>query len=772
MDTYFKTTSYALVITAFLALALTGELDWVSIVLYSVAVVASFYRDMRKSEARSVKRSRWRTWLWRAGAFAYVPFLFLDATVVSTRILALAHMTLFVSAVKLYQRKRDRDWVFLYLIAFFQILLAAGLTFNATFVASLITFLFFFISALAAFEIRRARRELASGEEEIIAPIKPAKRKYIANETGAAASGGSKRVRYLVGATVGQLAMVALLTLPFFFMIPRFGGGGVARGFGDTPATGFSDKVELGQVARIKKSQQVVMRVELNPAPKRYMRWRGIALEKYNGTMWSVSDSDPANRLRPQSQDRNTIGDSSANDSRFDRRYMLTDTASQQQASTAQARQVIIEQKIILEPLDTPTLFAARKPIKLVGPLPSIIKDEYTDALSANRLRGRTAYTAWSDISVPSDQELKADLPSLSSETIKLLYLQLPKIDPRIRELAHEITRNAPTPYEKAKEIENFLKTRFGYTLNLKISSSDPLAEFLFDVREGHCEYFATAMVVMLRSLRIPARIVNGFQMGEYNDINHMFIVRESDAHSWVEVYFPRTNSWIEFDPTPAAGINDYSQGGLFARLRKYMDAMEVFWLDYIVTLDSEEQASIMTSIQQKLLAVKDRLIAYYMDAKQWTRKTLSFFTARDWSAGDWLKMSITLALLLAMTAAFYVALHIKRWSIAPTGYGPWWHRLFILPTWRSRRLVRRDTRESAVMFYEQMLAIANRAGLVKQPSQTPREFASGSGFNEIQEITLLYHRVRFGGAPLNETEARRVTSLLTELKHSVRRKQ
>lgn len=770
MDTYFRTTSYALVITAFLALALTGELDWVSIVLYSAAVVASFYHDMRKSEARGVKRSRWRTWLLRAAAFAYVPFLFADAMVVSNKTLALTHMTLFASAVKLYQHKRDRDWVFLYLIAFFQMLLAAGLTFNATFVASLITFLFFFISSLAAFEIRRARRELSSNEEEIIAPIKPAKRKYKSSEAALPANGGRKRVRYLVGATVGQLAMVALLTLPFFFLIPRFGGSGVARGFGGTPATGFSDKVELGQIANIKKSQQVVMRVSLNPMPNRYLRWRGVALERYNGTTWTLSDRASGDRIKSQTQDLNPIGDGSANDARFDRRYIF-DQGRQPLSSAAQSRQTVIEQKIILEPLDTPTLFAARRPVKLAGPLPSISKDEYTDALTANRLRGRTAYSVWSDISTPSEQELRADSPALSYETIKLLYLQLPKIDPRVRELAHEITRNAPTPYDKAKEIENFLKTKFGYTLNLKINSSDPLAEFLFDVREGHCEYFATAMVVMLRTLGIPARIVNGFQMGEYNDINRLFIVRESDAHSWVEVYFPRTGSWVEFDPTPPAGINDYSQGGLFAQLRKYMDAMEVFWLDYIVTLDSEEQASIMSNIQQKLLAVKDRLIAYYLAAKQWTRNTLSFFTARDWGTGDWIKMGSLLALLLAMTGALYVALHIKRWSIAPTGYGPWWHRLFILPTWRSRRLVRRDTRESAVMFYEQMLAIASRAGLVKQPDQTPKEFATVSGFNEIQEITVLYNRVRFGGAPLDETEARQVTNLLVELKHSIRRK-
>jgi protein-glutamine gamma-glutamyltransferase len=774
MDTYFRITSYALVATAFLALAFTGELDAISIGLMTIAIAASYWRDLKRSkpssEARGAKRAWWRVWLWRAAGAAYVPFLIVDALLLSNRILALVHMTLFVSAAKLFARKRDRDWVFLYLIAFFQMLLAAGLTFNATFVASLVMFLFFFISALAAFEIRRARRELSSHEEETIAPIKPAKRRYRANEIALPASGPQRRARYFVGATLAQVAMVAALTLPFFFLIPRFGGGGVARGFGDTPATGFSDKVELGQVARIKKSQQIVMRAQLNPMPGRYLRWRGVALERYDGHSWSVPDNDPNNRQQMRNQVRISVGEESGNDSRFDRVYPLTDGPLHSPLPAEQARQNIIEQKIILEPLDTATLFAAQRPIRIAGPIPAIIKDRYTDALSASRLRGRTSYSVWSDISVPSEQELKTDVPALSPEIIKRLYLQLPaRLNPRIRDLAHEVSKGAATPYEKAKRIEEYLKTSFGYTLDLKITGPDPLSEFLFEAREGHCEYFATAMVIMLRALDIPARIVNGFQMGEYNDINRLFMIRESDAHSWVEVYFPRSNSWIEFDPTPAAGINDYSQGGLLARFRKYMDAMEVFWLDYIVTLDSEEQASIMVSIQQKLVAVKDRLFVYYQDAKQWTREAFSFFAARDWRASDWIKVVGALALLLAMSGGVYVALHIKRWSIAPTGYGPWWHRLLILPTWRSRKLVRRDTRESAVMFYEQMLAIASRAGLMKQPYQTPMEFAAGSGLNEVREITMLYNRVRFGGARLDMKEARRVTALLAQLKQSVR---
>src|SRR5215467_67527 len=229
-DAYFRLTSYGLVATAFAALAVTGELDAVSILLYTVAISASLYADLR-----GVTRYRLREWMWRVLAIAYVPFVFVDADFISTRVVALVHMTLFVSAVKLFQEKRDRDWVFLYLISFFQMLLAAGLTFNASFVASLCVFIFFFVSTLAAFEIRRARREVVSNGEEVLS--RSARRglhaKPSGEDSGSIRTGESASVRsgsgaqpptklwYLVGAAAVQLAIVVSLALPLFFMIPR-----------------------------------------------------------------------------------------------------------------------------------------------------------------------------------------------------------------------------------------------------------------------------------------------------------------------------------------------------------------------------------------------------------------------------------------------------------------------------------------------------------------------------------------------------------------------
>ena len=114
----------------------------------------------------------------------------------------------------------------------------------------------------------------------------------------------------------------------------------------------------------------------------------------------------------------------------------------------------------------------------------------------------------------------------------------------------------------------------------------DPLANFLFERKQGHCEYFASSMAVMLRSLGIPARLVNGFRTGEFNDLTSQYVVRASNAHSWVEVFFPGYG-WIAFDPTPGASIQVRTG---WSRIGLYMDAMASFWRDWVVNYDAGHQ--------------------------------------------------------------------------------------------------------------------------------------------------------------------------------------
>lgn len=791
-DNYFRLISYGFIASAFSALVLTGELYMIPAVLYTLALVTCFYAD-----ARGTKRFRLREWMWRLLTALYIPLMVIDATIFTNRIMALVHLSLFASAAKLFQNKTDRDWVFLYLIAFFQMLLASGLTFNATFVASLMVFLFFFISTLAAFEIQRTRRSVYSGQEEIITRLKPVRlSKSSSKETkGKTPAKGVRRIRYLMGASFVQSLIIIMLALPFFFMIPRFSSGNLASSLGENNSleTGFSDNVELGNLARIKQNTRVVMRVSLEHQPSRYIRWRGIALDHYNGKAWSMTQLSSAYTNTDQSKKSNN--EDPLADANFQRSIHFPPVIYEQPL-----KEELLVQEISLEPLNTETIFASRIVKSLQTPTRDVRHNKFTGALSTKELRGRTQYTATSNISIPSEEELRNDNGNNYPEELRTLYLQKPdvgakdkiQLDPRIRKLALEITVGARNNYDKARAIEKYLKTELRYSLDLKMASDDPLAEFLFDIKEGHCEYFATAMVILLRSIGIPARIVNGFQMGEYNNINKLYTVRESDAHSWVEAYFLHSQNpaesehsdastqkntdtqskgiWLEFDPTPSSGINDYSQGGLRASLRKYMDAMEVFWLDYVVTLDRDEQASLMVEIQHRLLEFKNKVLAYYKTAKTWVRQKLSsLFDTKNWTTGDFIKIGSIIGLLSFTLFALYIAIaYAKRRKDTPTGYNPWWHRMFILPILRRIKRRKRDHRASAVLFYEQMLAIAARAGLKKEPQQTPLEFASASGYAQIREITAVYNRVRFGSATLSDEETDRVSSLLGELKRAI----
>src|SRR6185295_7182958 len=237
----------------------------------------------------------------------------------------------------------------------------------------------------------------------------PQRIKYRTNDTPSRAS-GSGRVRYLLGASALQTVIVAALTLPFFFLIPRLGGGGVARGFGEGDTfTGFSERVELGQGASIKRSPRVVMRVRLNRKTPRYLRWRGVALDNYDGRSWSVTKKEILMR-----QPGNSTSDAAATSLPFSYRYGL---------STPTSHLALLEQRFVLEPLDTPALFAAQKAFSIQGPMSSIVVDDHTVAITAVGLKGRTVYGVSSDISIPSEPELRADSPASSPDEIRKYYL-------------------------------------------------------------------------------------------------------------------------------------------------------------------------------------------------------------------------------------------------------------------------------------------------------------------------------------------------------------
>ena len=170
---------------------------------------------------------------------------------------------------------------------------------------------------------------------------------------------------------------------------------------------------------------------------------------------------------------------------------------------------------------------------------PSFVQGPHMVPSPYQRNSSGSAIRLLSDRGLPPPEQLRADEQPYTNEVQN--YRGLPaSFDPRIAQLAAQVTANAKNRYDKALATERYLQTNFGYTLEQRSNGDEPLSSFLFDIREGHCEYFATAMAVMLRTQGIATRIVNGFHGGEYNDAADVTVVRQRNAHAWVEVFFPK----------------------------------------------------------------------------------------------------------------------------------------------------------------------------------------------------------------------------------------
>jgi transglutaminase-like putative cysteine protease len=278
----------------------------------------------------------------------------------------------------------------------------------------------------------------------------------------------------------------------------------------------FSDSIRLGQAPNL--GERVIMTVE---APQPHF-WRAVTYDFYTGAGWRTTESDKADKITLSTTDRETF------QARFD---------------------IIVPHSNIL--------FAANEPQKVDVPYQFYTGADktYSTSLHAlNRSQAAGTYTVTSLVSVADKQTLRKT-SSTYADYIKTKYLQLPSTLPqRVKTLAHTLLDNIPNAYDRAETLETYLRSPpFSYSPQVKATppGKDPVDYFLFELKQDFCEYFASAMVVMLREVGVPARLVEGFTTGTYDSASNAYVVREQDAHAWVEVYFPQYG-WIEFEPTPS----------------------------------------------------------------------------------------------------------------------------------------------------------------------------------------------------------------------------
>ena len=302
----------------------------------------------------------------------------------------------------------------------------------------------------------------------------------------------------------------------------------------------------------------------------------------------------------------------------------------------------------------------------------------------------------------------------------------MPALDPRIADLARQITAGASTDETRAFALEQYLRANFGYTLELPPKeTADPLADFLFERRKGHCEYFASALAVMLRTLGIPSRLATGFDGGALNPISGWYVIRASDAHSWVEAWLPN-RGWTTFDPTPPARTPP--RQAWLARFMFYMDAAEMFWQDWVVSYDLERQVTLAARMQTSSRVLGSRWLDRFRLA--WLRGRSATMDARSQYGSS--------AVGVVLTA-------LALWFAAP----------IVLRRLRTRTRLKMVQRGEAVasdatLLYGQMLHLLRRRGYRKPPWLTPGEFSrtlpSSPTAELVASLTTAYHALRYGG--------------------------
>jgi hypothetical protein len=294
---------------------------------------------------------------------------------------------------------------------------------------------------------------------------------------------------------------------------------------------------------------------------------------------------------------------------------------------------------------------------------------------------------------------------------------------------------------EHARAVERHLREDYSYTLELPDHEvPDPLAYFLFTRRKGHCEYFASAMTVMLRALGIPARLATGFQSGVYNSITDLWVIRASDAHTWVEAWIPG-HGWTTFDPTPPDP--NPPSFGLAARVGMYLDAAETFWQQWVVGYDAGHQGTLADRFEQGARGMGIGWFDSLTSLVEWKGTRVKAWAHR-----------FGLRVVIVLTRGAWL------WALGPP--------LFRLL--RMRRRVQRVRRGEAsvgdaTLLYQRMLTVLKRRGYQKPAWFTPAEFAAslaGSPLAEpVHEFTSAYNALRFGG---RTDVAPRLSALLDEL--------
>jgi hypothetical protein len=692
VERFFQFALLGLMASGFLAIAGSGYLDRPTIVLVSAGLA------LRGLAVAGVARLDISERTAAAATAAYAGFFLLDILALSHNLLAASvHLVFFLAVARTLTARTDRDHLSLAAIAAVELLAAALLSIDFGFFLSLALFLLFALAARTGAEIRRSM-----------------------GRATVAARGGLRRFHSRLAALSVCIALGILATAAgLFFILPRTAEAAFSRLARRAHVPGFADQVTLGQMGGIQNSSRAAMHIRIwssqDPGP---LKWRGAALGDFDGRRWSNPISQGA--------------------------YIRVDDGHVDLEDTDRGRGRHLNYHVDFDALDAEALFFAGLPEKVDLRASYLVRSGEGNYTLGVRPPDRFHYDAYSLLDEPPEASSWRYPPPVLPLKERERYLELPdRVDARIPALARAMAGAAGSDLQRARAIETALHRDYRYSLQgPDRETADPLADFLFTRRQGYCEYFASAMAVMLRTLGIPARLATGFQSGEYNPITELWVVRASDAHSWVEAWMPG-RGWSTFDPTPPEA--QARGAGLLARVGLYLDAAQIFWEEWVVGYDEGRQGTLADRMEQ---GARGMGIRWY-DA----------FAAVQ---SGWKAYSQAVSRAAALRAAIVAAAVLWAWLLGPP----------LIRLLRLRRRVDRVRRGQAsvgdaTLLYERMLRVLKRRGFQKPAWFTPAEFAGslppGPVGTVVGEFTVAYNAMRFGG----QTDvAPRLSLLLDKLEH------
>lgn len=522
-----------------LPLPFNDVVGWPALLLFWISVAIFMFR-VQRGETRPLPN-----WAMNLLGLAYLPFLIIDFSIFwHGRLLRpLAHLAMFTLVVKLFGMRRERDKWHVFLLIFFVFLSSMASSVHPTMLLYLMAFLVLTLQLLGRFASFHVLSSYGLGQP---------------NRTRVPLKG------FLIAGALGT----ALLAVPLFTVLPRLGrpyvvGPGLGSGR-LTSGAAFLDQITLDSIGRVRTSRAVVMRLtyEQEPAVSDEIRLKGGTFRRFTGKAWQRGrpDSIQLRRVR-EGYFRLAPG----NIERW-MQIWLHLAAGDSLVMPVEARAVEFQ-----------TIGLAMDDSGVVSPL---IYPPGTVNYRVGLVEGRSENLPY-----------PAPRPGTDGGDERIGLTE------RIGELAAEVAGSGSAA-EQAERIETYLIQNYDYTLDLLgFDSGSPVEDFLFSTRRGHCEYFASSMVLMLRSVGITSRLATGYLGAEYNPFEGYYIVRQSNAHAWVEAYLP-DEGWRVFDPTPPDGRPVVESSGTKLLFEQAWDFLIFRWDRYVLTFGFADQVSIFSRFQ------------------------------------------------------------------------------------------------------------------------------------------------------------------------------